>query len=131
MTKLLYSIPLILLCLLFLSCSKTAGIGGKAKINVHVIKSIDNGNALNLPQTQVSVLYSGQLFPGATSQGDDTMQTNDDGLAIFENLKRGDYYFFVNTTINDTLVSGGHFTTIESRKGETHIVIDLGEEDPF
>lgn len=125
------SITAILICAFFISCSKTPGIGGKAKINVHVIKSINNENALNLPNTTVMVLYNGTSFPGINALGDDSKQTNDDGLAIFDDLKRGNYYFFVNTSISDSLFSGGHFTTIESRKGEVHIVIDLGEEDPY
>jgi hypothetical protein len=131
MLKHLFSIAAIIICCCFISCSKSPGIGGKAKINVHVIKSIDNDNALNLPNTAVMVLYNGKSFPGINAHGDDSTQTNDDGLAIFEDLKRGDYYFFVNTTISDSLFSGGHFTTVESRKGEVHVVIDLGEQDPY
>jgi|TARA_B110000438_G_scaffold297475_1_gene343914 hypothetical protein len=131
MIKHLFSITTIVSCIFFISCTKTPGLGGKAKINIHVIKSLDNGNALNLANTAVMVLYNGKSFPGINAQGDDIKQTNEDGLAIFDNLKKGDYYFFVNTIISDSSYSGGHFTTIESRKGEVHIVIDLGEQDPY
>ena len=109
-----------------LSCTKRAGMGGKGIINVHVI----NGNT-NVPNTDIYVTYNGNSFPGINATGDASLLADQKGLAIFEDLKRGSYYFFVNTLINDTIHSGGAQATIESRKGEQHIVIDLDEEDPF
>ena len=110
----------------FISCSKQPGPGGKANVNIHVI----NGNT-NVPETTVYVDYGGNSFPGETATGDASINADQKGLAVFEDLKRGDYYFFVNHLINDTIRSGGAHTIIESRKGEQHIVIDLSEEDPF
>ena len=118
-------------CFIFLSCSKQPGLGGKASVNIHVIKSIDQNSSLSLTNTTVHVNYGGTSFLGVNAIGNDTKNTNESGVVVFENLKRGNYYFFVNTLVNDTLISGGHFTTIESKRGEQHIVIDLGQEDPF
>ena len=124
----------LLICLigvLFFSCSKKAGPRGKATVHVHLIRSLNNNYAMNLPNTNIMVNYGSVSFPGTNTNGDNSILTNENGLAEFNNLKRGDYYFFVNTTINDSLFSGGHHTTIESRKGEQHIVIDIGEENPY
>ena len=108
------------------SCSKQPGPGGKANINVHVI----NGNT-NVPESSVYVNYGGNSFHGESSTGDASIIADQKGLAVFEDLKRGDYYFFVNHVIDDTIRSGGAHAVIESRKGEQHFVIDLSEEDPF
>ena len=108
------------------ACSKQPGPGGKANVNVHVI----NGNT-NVPESTVFVNYGGTSFPGENATGNANIIADQKGLAVFEDLKRGDYYFFVNHMINDTIYSGGARAVIESRKGEQHIVIDLSEEDPF
>ncbi len=122
----LFFIITIFITTLFVSCTKHAGTGGKAIINVHII----NGNT-NVPNADVYVNYNGNSFPGINATGDASLLADQKGLALFEDLKRGSYYFFVNTLINDTIRSGGAHVLIESRKGEQHIVIDLDEEDPF
>ena len=115
----------------FLSCSKTAGLNGKATVHVHLMHTNNNNYGMNLSGTNVMVNYNSNSHPGLSSDGDNNIYTDENGLAEFKNLKRGDYYFFVNTIINDTLFSAGEHLTIQSRKGEQHIVIDIGEENPF
>ena len=119
---------LFFLSVLFISnaCTKQPGPGGKANVNVHVI----NGNT-NVPESTVYVNFGGTSFPGENATGDANLIADQKGLAVFEDFNRGNYYFFVNHMINDTIYSGGASAVIESRKGEQHIVIDLSEEDPF
>ena len=122
---------LVCIGIFIVSCSKTAGPNGKATVHVHLIQTLNNNFAMNLANTNVMVNYNSSSFPGNTASGDNNVQTNENGLAEFNNLKRGDYYFFVISSINDTLFSGGQHICIESRKGEQHIVIDIGEENPY
>lgn len=118
----------ILLCinLLFFSCRKKSGLGGKATVHVHVI----NGNA-NMPFIDVHVAFNGTSYPGSIAIGDLVITADQKGMADFIDLKRGTYYFYVNATINDTLYPGGEKVNVESKKGEQHVVIDLAEEYPL
>lgn len=122
-----------LICALFAlstlisSCSKyDAGTGGKAKITVKVI----NGN-VNVPDVSVQVMYKARTFPGTDATYSSTATADNTGDAIFDNLKRGDYYFYCSVVINDTLREAGAFMNIASKFGEQHAVIDFNEEDPF
>mgnify|MGYP007063403911 CR=1 FL=1 len=120
------SLFLVLILFIFTSCSKHPGPGGKANVNVHVV----NGNA-NVPEVIVYVNFGGTSFPGESATGNTSINADQKGLAVFEDLHMGDYYFFVNHLIHDTVRSGGAHVIIENRKGEQHIVIDLDQENPF
>ena len=123
---------LVIFCISLIACDKNdAGTGGKAQINVKVI----NGN-LNVPGAEVKVKYNANVFPGTNATYNETDTSDHVGNAVFENLKRGDYYFYSYTTVqdtagNDVLLEAGSFVNIASKKGETHIVIDFSEENPF
>ena len=109
------------------SCSKyKAGAGGKAQITVKVI----NGNA-NVPDIDVHVMYNATAFPGTSANYGNTVIADNTGDAIFDKLKRGNYYFYCNFLIDSTLKEAGAFINIASKFGEQHVVIDFAEEDPF
>jgi hypothetical protein len=109
------------------SCSKyKAGTGGKAQITVKVI----NGN-VNIPGADVKVMYNATSFPGTTANYGSTVTADNTGDAIFDKLKRGNYYFY-STFMDDSIVKeAGAFINIASKFGEQHVVIDFNEEDPF
>ncbi len=119
-------LTLILIINLFLFSCKKAGLGGKATIHVHVI----NGN-INMPYVDVNVNFNETGYPGFFAVGDLVQAADNKGLAVFNNLKRGSYYFFVNAIIIDTLYPGGAQVDVENKKGEQHIVIDLAEDFPL
>ena len=111
------------LSLFISSCSKNnAGKGGNAQITVKVI----DGNA-NVAGAEVKVMYNARTYPGATASYSETVTADNTGDAVFGNLRRGDYYFYSA----DTLREGGAFMNIASKFGETHVVIDFNEADPF
>jgi len=125
------SISLILtlfICTAFISsCNKyNAGTGGKAKITVKVI----NGN-VNVPNVDVKVMYKATAFPGTEASYNNTVLADNTGDAIFDDLKRGNYYFYCTAVVDDTLREAGAFMNIASKFGEQHAVIDFGEEEPF
>ena len=117
---------LFILSFLFFSCKKKSGLGGKATVHVHVINGSSNVSFIN-----VHVNFNSTSYPGATATGDHIITTDQKGLADFNDLKRGSYYFFVNEIIQDTLYPGGKQVDIESKKGEQHIVIDISEKNPM
>ena len=109
------------------SCSKyKAGTGGKAQITVKVI----NGN-VNIPDIDVHVMYNATAFPGTTANYGNTVIADNTGDAIFDNLKRGNYYFYCSFIADSSLKEAGAFINIASKFGEQHVVIDFNEEDPF
>ena len=109
------------------SCSKyKAGTGGKAKITVKVI----NGN-VNIPDIDVQVMYKATAFPGTSATYSNTVIADNTGDAIFDNLKRGNYYFYCSFIADSSLKEAGAFINIASKFGEQHVVIDFAEEDPF
>ena len=118
--------------LLMWSCKKfDAGTGGKATIHVKVI----NGSQ-NVPEAPVKVIYNARQFPGSDANYDNEITADHTGLASFENLRRGDYYFYSYITStdsagNETLKEGGSYGRIASKYGELHLVIDFAETDPF
>lgn len=116
----------------FSSCTKwDAGTGGKATIHVKVI----NGN-VNVPEAPVAVIYNARELPESTANYDNEVTADHTGLSSFVNLKRGDYYFYSYTTDkdssgNDVIIDGGAYGRISSKRGETHLVIDFSQEDPY
>ena len=109
------------------SCSKyKAGTGGKAQITVKVI----NGN-VNIPGADVQVMYKATSFPGTSANYSNTVTADNTGDAIFNNLKRGNYYFYCSFVADSTVKEAGAFINIASKFGEQHVVIDFNEEDPF
>ncbi len=118
----------IFICTAFVSsCSKyKAGTGGKAQITVKVI----NGN-VNIPGADVQVMYKATSFPGTNANYNNTVTADNTGDAIFDNLKRGNYYFYSTLFIDSTVKEAGAFINIASKFGEQHVVIDFNEEDPF
>ena len=118
----------IFICTAFVSsCSKyKAGTGGKAQITVKVI----NGN-VNIPGADVQVMYKATSFPGTNANYNNTVTADNTGDAIFDNLKRGNYYFYSTLFIGSTVKEAGAFINIASKFGEQHVVIDFNEEDPF
>ncbi len=108
-------------------CSKyKAGTGGKAQITVKVI----NGN-VNVPNIDVQVMYNATAFPGSSANYGNTAIADNTGDAIFDNLKRGNYYFYCTFVADSTVKEAGAFINIGSKFGEQHVVIDFNEEDPF
>lgn len=125
-------IALSLLIISIVSCTKfNAGTGGKATIHVKVIDG-----SYNVPGATVKVIYNAREYPGSDANYDNEMTADVTGLASFKNLRRGDYYFysFISTTDSTgaaIIKEGGAYCRIASKMGETHIVIDYSEADPF
>lgn len=120
---------ILLLCvaLTFTTCYK-AGTGGKASLNIHVF----NGNEI-VPYATVYVKYNASTWPGTNASYHNEAVCDHSGFALFNKLKKGDYYFYATKydTASGAFLEGGAFAPITNRKGEQHIVIDFGEEDPF
>lgn len=113
--------------ILLASCQKTPGPGGKAIINVHVM----DGN-MNVAGTEIKIKYGANSYPGATATYDDVIIGDYAGKNKFTGLKRGDYYLYTSYTDNSgVLQEGGAYVKINNKTGEQHIVIDMGEEEPF
>lgn len=120
-------ITILIILVLFYSCKKEAGYTGKAMVHVHVI----NG-AVSVGNAQVKVKFNANSFPGASAPYEDTKLTDYTGKVDFENLSRGEYYFysyFADTS--GAVYEGGSYLRINNKPGETHIVIDFSEADPF
>lgn len=115
------------LIILFTSCSKNAGTGGKNTI-VATVKH----HGLIIPNATVYIKYDATEFPGSnTSLYDDYKTAGMDGKVKFENLKRGDYYFFgigFDTTINQTVI-GGIPVQLLQKSGEKLIDVPVTEGD--
>lgn len=127
MKTLLIGIVSVLAAHLLSGCSKdNAGVGGKAQINVKVI--YDN---TNVPESEIKVMYNARTFPGSEATYNNSVVSDYKANAEFKNLRRGDYYFYSSAIINDSLMEGGAYVRIKSKKGETHVVIDFGADDPF
>lgn len=123
------SIILIAFCFMtsITSCSKdNAGPGGQSQINVKVL----NGNS-NVPDAEVKVLYNARTYPGSSASYSASSTADHKGNAVFKDLRRGDYYFYSAVETVDTIYEGGAYVRIRNSKGETHIVIDFGADDPF
>ena len=127
MKSTLLLLSLFICTVLVSSCSKyKAGTGGKAQITVKVI----NGN-VNIPGADVQVMYKATSFPGTSANYSNTVTADNTGDAIFNNLKRGNYYFYCSFVADSTVKEAGAFINIASKFGEQHVVIDFNEEDPF
>ena len=127
MKSTLLILSLFICTVLVSSCSKyKAGTGGKAQITVKVI----NGN-VNIPGADVQVMYKASSFPGTSANYNNTVTADNTGDAIFDNLKRGNYYFYCTFIADSSVKEAGAFINIASKFGEQHVVIDFDEEDPF
>lgn len=111
-----------------LSTCYKAGTGGKAKLNIHVF----NGNEI-VPYAHVYVRYNTTTYPGANASYNQEAYCDHSGYVEFTKLKKGDYYIYATKydTASMATFEGGAYAPIQNRKGERHIVIDFGEEDPF
>ena len=76
-------------------------------------------------------MYKATSFPGTNANYNNTVTADNTGDAIFDNLKRGNYYFYSTLFIDSTVKEAGAFINIASKFGEQHVVIDFNEEDPF
>lgn len=111
------------------SCEKEPGPGGKATVHVQVIKAEENA-----PYATVKIKYGATSFPGEDAIYDETKICDYLAGCSFENLQRGDYYFYatyVDTVQSDTVWQGGIHVRIADKKTEMHTVIDFIEADPF
>jgi hypothetical protein len=127
MKSTLLVLSLFICTVLVSNCSKyKAGTGGKAQITVKVI----NGN-VNIPDADVQVMYKATAFPGSSANYSNTVAADNTGDAIFDNLKRGNYYFYCTLFIDSTVKEAGAFINVASKFGEQHVVIDFNQEDPF
>jgi hypothetical protein len=121
------SLSVLIIVLIISSCQKTPGPGGKAIINVHVI----DGNS-NIPFTEVKIKYGSNVYPGENATYDASITGDQYGKGKFEGLNRGDYYLYTSyTDTTGNLREGGAYVKINNKPGEQHIVIDMGEDDPF
>lgn len=109
------------------SCKKDPGKGGKADVHIKVIR----GNASIFGAT-VQVKYGANSFPGATATYDDKAVTDNFAGCTFQDLRRGDYYFYASytDTVYDTTFYGGVYLRV-SDPSEYHTVIDFGEANPY
>ncbi len=115
---------ILLLLVPFISCEK-AGTGGKAQINI----TVQNNGSL-VPFALVKVRYGANAFPGSNANYNNEIEADHTGLAVFENLRKGDYYFYATApdSLGTGILEGGEYFKIQNRIGETHVVIDLAED---
>lgn len=114
--------------LLFSSCSKE-GLGGEA-----TIAAFPKHHDKPIPNTTIYIKYGAKDFPGTdVSVYDDAKiaeaVTGEDPHAHFENLKKGDYYFYgvgFDSSINQ-IVTGGIPVEIKEKAGETDIIVPVTE----
>ncbi|MBX7093083.1 MAG: hypothetical protein K1X56_00055 [Flavobacteriales bacterium] len=110
------------------SCEKGPGKGGKAKINVTCINGLSN-----MPYAQLKIKYGASSYPGQNVSYDENATCDYTGDYTFDNLKRGDYYVYAYTTdsTGNVALEGGAHVLINNKPGETHVVVDFSEADPF
>lgn len=121
---------LFLFAVLAVTSCERPGKGGRATVHVHIFN-----DSKIVPYATVHVRYGGTGFPGASAQYQDSKLSDYSGEATFEKLRKGDYYFYVtaidSSTANFDDMAGGAYVDVDNRNGERHIVVDLGETDPF
>ena len=86
---------------------------------------------MNVADVDVQVMYKATAFPGTSASYSNTVIADNTGDAIFDNLKRGNYYFYCSFVADSIVKEAGAFINIASKFGEQHVVIDFNEEDPF
>lgn len=105
---------------LTLSCTK-AGSGGKCSITATVMHENKY-----VPFAQVYIKYNVNEFPGSdVSVYEATELANNEGIVVFDELKRGDYYLYAigyDTVANDN-VFGDEF--VEIKKPGENVIVDV------
>lgn len=123
--KILLSFIIIIIGLF--SCKKEASYGGKAIVHVHVIDG-----QISVPTAVVKMKFNANSFPGAGAPYEDSKPVDYKGQVDFTGLSRGEYYFYAFYTDTSAIVhEGGIYLRINNKPGETHVVIDFSESDPF
>jgi len=123
MKKILFSSICIILIGL-ISCPKP-GTGGKAILSIHVFEGVcDGSNRTVVPEATVYIKYGGLVVDIDLGSYDDSQVADFGGKAVFESLRRGDYYLYA-VSQDGTETGGTHFE-INNRIGEREVVICTG-----
>lgn len=136
-STLIFSLKLVVLALVAVSCSKEEGEGGKAKIEGSVYKIVDDGAIKEVdgefvfaPDTVVAVdqevfiIYGG----GPVDVFDDDTKTSANGRFVFKYLREGDYTVFAYDELASSEVKPV-FREISIGESGTHKVEDLYVRD--
>lgn len=113
----------LLIVIAFASCNK-AGTGGKAQLNVHVMRK---KTETAVPKATVYIKYDANEYPGDSPGNYDASVTTDNGGYVeFPGLRRGNYYLYATSldTATGIVTSGGIHFDIENKIGERDIVIE-------
>lgn len=116
-------LPILLIVIMLASCEK-AGTGGKAQLNVHVMRK---STETAVPEATVYIKYNANEFPGDSPGNYDASVTTDKaGYVEFNGLRRGNYYLYATSldTATGIETSGGIYFDIENKTGERDIVIE-------
>jgi hypothetical protein len=112
----------IAIAVFIVSCTKP-GTGGKAKLNIHVIRET---SGIVVPFATVYIKYGATDFPGGDpSYYDDSRTADNAGETEFEGLQRGNYYLYavaIDTSTGAT-TEGGIAFDIQNKIGERDLVI--------
>jgi len=113
------------------------GKGGKATVAVHIFEGPmppeecrENANLpqcskIVIPEAVVYIKYGGTVKDQEITNYDDLLVADFGGKVVFENLKRGDYYFYGLSPLGDK--DGGSHIELRNRIGERELVIISGE----
>lgn len=102
------------------------GKGGKATLRVtprHHLQNMDNG--------KVYIKYNSKVQPAAYDDSADVEYSDGRPMAIFKNLKWGDYYLFArDTNFNladtiQTVTGGAHFMVPDSFENKYDLYLDV------
>lgn len=114
------------ICFILISCSKP-GKGGDTDIDIRVLDE----NAVPVVDVPVYIQYGTQTADGNPEKNhDDVITTNYKGQAVFENMRKGEYFFFaraiLDTTYKDT---SNQIQTIVWGEGNTNVRIATRDQE--
>ncbi|MBK9284774.1 MAG: hypothetical protein IPM51_10740 [Sphingobacteriaceae bacterium] len=116
-------LKLILLMAIVITACKKEGTGGSTTVATLVAH-----HAKRIPSAMVYVKYGAKDFPGSdVSKYDASELCDKDGHAHFENLQKGDYYFYgvgYDSAISMPVYGGAPVKITRKDKGK-HIDVDI------
>jgi hypothetical protein len=121
--KSISSIVLLVAATLVISCKKDPGPGGDTTIAA-LVKHHDRA----IPGATVYVKYGAKEFPGDSPSNYDASEVADvEGHTHFEDLKRGDYFFYAvgyDSSLTKTVKGGVHYEITKKDAGD-HVDLNV------
>lgn len=111
------------LTLFLTSCKKDPGPGGDT-----TIATIVKHHEKTIPGATIYIKYGATEFPGESPSNYDNSRTADKaGHTHFEELKKGDYYFYAvgyDSTISEIVKGGVHYEVTKKDK-DKHVDVNI------